>query len=98
MTEVQSGQQNEEGRGIGVTLNVAGTAVCARRSGLRTPQPSPGFIGERSGKAEPVSSSCVEGSALLMSGSRGEWTDWSETVERHWNADLTCLDAQHVQL
>lgn len=29
-----------------------GTVVCARRGGLRTWQPSPGFTGERSGKAE----------------------------------------------
>ncbi len=31
----------------------------------------------------PVSSSCVEENALLMSEVRGELTDWLEMIERH---------------
>ncbi len=30
----------------------------------------------------PVSGSCVDGNALLMSEVRGEWTDWLEMIER----------------
>ncbi len=30
----------------------------------------------------PVSASCVDENALLMSEVRGEWTDWLEMIER----------------
>ncbi len=30
----------------------------------------------------PVSGSCVDENALLMSEVRGEWTDWLEMIER----------------
>ncbi len=30
----------------------------------------------------PVSGSCVDKNALLMSGIRGEWVDWLEIIER----------------
>ncbi len=30
----------------------------------------------------PVSCSCVDGNALLMSEVRGEWADWLEMIER----------------
>ncbi len=70
-----------------------GMVVGARRTGLSISQTADllGFshttisrvYRERSEKRKyPVSSSCVDENALLMSEVRGEWTDWLEMIER----------------
>ncbi len=46
-------------------------------------EPSLGFTENGPKKRKyPVSGSCVAENALLMSEARGEWADWSETIER----------------
>ncbi len=46
-------------------------------------QPSLGFTENGLKKRKyPVSVSCVDENALLMSEVRGEWTDWLEMIER----------------
>ncbi len=46
-------------------------------------QPSLGFTENGPKKRKyPVSGSCVEENALLMSEVRGEWADWLEMIER----------------
>ncbi len=46
-------------------------------------QPSLGFTENGLKKRKyPVSGSCVDENALLMSEVRGEWTDWLEMIER----------------
>ncbi len=45
-------------------------------------QPSLGFTETGLKKRKyPVSGSCVDENALLMSEVRGEWTDWLEMIE-----------------
>ncbi len=46
-------------------------------------QPSLGFTENCLKKRKyPVSGSCVDENALLMSEVRGEWADWLEMIER----------------
>ncbi len=46
-------------------------------------QPSLGFTENGLKKRKyPVSGSCVDENALLMSEVRGEWADWLEMIER----------------
>ncbi len=46
-------------------------------------QPSPEFTENGPKKRKyPVSGSCVDENALLMSEVRGEWADWLEMIER----------------
>ncbi len=46
-------------------------------------QPSLGFTENGPKKRKyPVSGSCVDENALLMSEVRGEWADWLEMIER----------------
>ncbi len=46
-------------------------------------QPSLGFTENGQKKIKyPVSGSCVDENALLMSEVRGEWVDWLEMIER----------------
>ncbi len=46
-------------------------------------QPSLGFTKNGPKKRKyPVSGSCVDENALLMSEVRGEWADWLEMIER----------------
>ncbi len=46
-------------------------------------QPSLGFTGNGPKKRKyPVSGSCVDENALLISEVRGEWADWLEMIER----------------
>ncbi len=46
-------------------------------------QPSLGFAENGPKKRKyPVSGSCVDENALLISEVRGEWTDWLEMIER----------------
>ncbi len=46
-------------------------------------QPSLGFTENGQKKRKyPVSDSCVDENALLMSEVRGEWADWLEMIER----------------
>ena len=70
-----------------------GMVVCARRAGLSISKTADllGFsrttisrvYRERSNKrTDPVSGSCVDGDALLMSEVRGEWAEWLEMIER----------------
>ncbi len=69
-----------------------GMVVGARRTGLSISklliywnfhaQPSLGFTENGPKKRKyPVSGSCVEENALLMSEVRGEWADWLEIIE-----------------
>ena len=69
-----------------------GMVVGARRAGLSIKlliywdfhaQPSLGFTENGPNKRTyPVSGSCVDGNALLMSEVRGEWAEWLEMIER----------------
>ncbi len=70
-----------------------GMVVGVRRSGLSISklliywdfhtQPSLGFTENSPKKRKyPVSGSCVDENALLMSEVRGEWADWLEMIER----------------
>ncbi len=67
-----------------------GMVVGARRAGLSISktadfhaQPSLGFTENGPKKRKyPVSGSCVDENALLMSEVRGEWADWLEMIER----------------
>ncbi len=47
-------------------------------------QPSLGFTENSQKKRKyPVSGSCVDKNALLLSEVRGEWADWLEMIEAH---------------
>ena len=70
-----------------------GMVVGTRRAGLSISklliywdfhtQPSLGFTENGPKKRKyPVSGSCVDENALLMSEVRGEWADWLEMIER----------------
>ncbi len=70
-----------------------GMVVGSRRAGLSISksadllgfhaQPSLGFTENGPKKRKyPVSGSCVDENALLMSEVRGEWADWLEMIER----------------
>ncbi len=74
-----------------VSLNVCLRKTCARWAGRSIfnnywdfqAQPSLGFTENGPKKRKyPVSGSCVDESALLMSEVRGEWTDWLQMIER----------------
>ncbi len=78
-----------------MTLNVGWLfGVSARQAGLSIlkklliywdvhAQPSLEFTENGPQKRKyPVSSSCVDGNALLISEVRGEWVDWFEMIER----------------
>ncbi len=57
-----------------------GMVVGARRADLSI---STGFTENGPKKRKyPVSGSCVDENALLMSEFRGEWADWLEMIER----------------
>ncbi len=45
----------------------------------------------------PVSGSCVDENALLMSEVRGEWTDWLEMIERQTVTQITTRYNQVMQ-
>ena len=60
-----------------------GMVVGARRAGLSISKTSLGFTENGPKKRKyPVSGSCVDENALLMSEVRGEWADWLEMTER----------------
>ncbi len=70
-----------------------GMVIGARRAGLSISKTADFLLGfshttisttENGQKKRkyPVSGSCVDENALLMSEVRGEWTDWLEMIER----------------
>ena len=70
-------------RGMVVGARRAGLSISKTADLLGFSQPSLGFTENGPKKRKyPVSGSCVDENALLMSEVRGEWADWLEMIER----------------
>ncbi len=81
----KKGDLREFNRGMVVGARLAGLSISqtADLLGFLHTQPSLGFTENGPKKRKyPVSGSCVDENALLMSEVRGEWTDWLEMIER----------------
>ncbi len=80
----KKGDLSDFERGMVVGVRQAGLSISksADLLGFHA-QPSLGFTENGPKKRKyPVSGSCVDENALLMSEVRGEWADWLEMIER----------------
>ncbi len=71
-------------RGMVVGARRAGLSISKNADLLGFPHTTISRVTENGPKKRkyPVSSSCVDENALLMSEARGEWADWFEMIER----------------
>ncbi len=83
-----------------------GMVVGARRAGLSISETDDrlGFscttisrVYREDSEKNPVSSSCVDENALLMSEVRGEWADWLEVIEGNSNSNNHSLQPMYAE-